>query len=450
MDLVNVTLSASPKKVKPGTTVFQYLQVFIDADDMPDIKERRTPINLCLVLDRSGSMQGKKIEYVIESGIEIIKNMKKNDIISVILFSTKAETIIKATHVNTKNKSKIIDKVRQIETGGSTALHQGLIEGIEQIKANLNKKITNRIILMSDGEANVGLRSLDEIQNNIKNEINANPITISSFGVGEYFNEELIQGIADEFRGNYYYIEEADFIPRLILRELTGILSLMWRDLNIKFISDSEGIEIQKVLGYDVTNHTSFVGEIRALDELYVICKYSIPSELSNNGKIKVILSYKDMFKDPQEQEKEVEFIVKITIEDSDLIDDLPIIINLELFSMGTDIELARENMEKGEYDIAGELLESRISIMKELSEKDPNDSRLNVKLKFLEKMLDKAKSRSYDSKFSKMSSYYYYSTLKSRYRTKSMAVYSKKMEEDKNQGKSDDNSSNQTTSDSK
>ena len=236
--------------------------------------------------------------------------------------------------------------------------------------------------------------------------------------MGEEFNEVLMQNLSQQTRGNYYYIETPEYIPTLVSRELKGLITLIWKNLEISFDGGPD-FQVKEVLGYNVKGNQTFIGEVRALDELYVIAKYPIPSKISLPAKIKVTMRYDDVFRKLEAQEKELSFSVEFTDDEKELSEDIAIKTNLELFALGNDIETARQFMEKNDFKSAGEVLEKRVVIMKSLKEIQPNDMRLDLKIKFLEIMLERVKKGAYDQKFAKMSAYYSYSSGRSRYRTK-------------------------------
>ena len=418
MNIIQPILQASPPKVQPGKTIWQYLQVLIDVGDIPDeLKKNRPPLNLSLVLDRSGSMQGSSLDYTRQSAVKFVENLSPKDFISVVIYDDTIEPLIPAMSVP-QDKSVIIDSINQIEARGSTDLYSGLKEGIKQVRTFYSTNITNRVLLFSDGLANVGRTDPAEIAQRIKQKLQDTSISVSTLGMGADFNEILMQNLSQQTHGNYYYIETPEYIPTLVSRELQGLSTLVWKNLEIGF-DGAPNFHIKEILGYNVKDNQNFIGEVRALDELYIIAKYPIPSKIVLPATLKVTLRYDDVLQKLDSQEKELTFSVEYTDDDSELSEDIAIRANLELFALGNDIESARQLMEKEDFKGAGEVLEKRIMIMKSLKEVIPTDTRLDLKITFLEMMLERAKKRAYDQKFGKMSSYYSYSSTKSRFRTK-------------------------------
>ncbi|HEX4348775.1 MAG TPA: VWA domain-containing protein, partial [Verrucomicrobiae bacterium] len=140
----------------------QEVVVKIDLSAIADHKKaKRTPLNLAVVLDRSGSMTGAKIEKAKQAAMQLVDRLRPDDIFSFVIFSDEAQLIVPAQHVEDKDALK--EKIEGIEAEGSTALYSGVKMGAEQVQEYLSGKRINRIILLSDGIANVGPSSPREI-----------------------------------------------------------------------------------------------------------------------------------------------------------------------------------------------------------------------------------------------------------------------------------------------
>src|ERR1051326_2853399 len=117
-------------------------------------RSKRTPLNLAVVLDRSGSMSGAKIEMARQAAMEVVDRLAPGDIFSLIVYSDRAEVVFPAQEVEDKEALKT--RISRIKPGGSTALYAGVELGAEQLTRCHSSKRINRVILVSDGLANVG------------------------------------------------------------------------------------------------------------------------------------------------------------------------------------------------------------------------------------------------------------------------------------------------------
>ena len=126
-------------------------------------KKTRNPVNAAVVLDISGSMSGSKIDSAKEAAKILIKKMHPDDIISVIIYQTSASLLVDADYV--RNQHDIFSKIDSLNAGGNTALYDGVTLGAEEIQRFLTDNSVNRVILLSDGLANVGPSSAEDLGN---------------------------------------------------------------------------------------------------------------------------------------------------------------------------------------------------------------------------------------------------------------------------------------------
>ncbi len=128
----------------------------------PERTEQRTPVNVAFVIDRSGSMQGARIAQAVEAAVMAVNRLDENDIASVIIFDNLAEILVPARKVTDRNY--FTDQIRQIGVRGSTAIYDGVATGAEQVRAYKDARRLNRVVLLSDGQANVGPRRVEEFE----------------------------------------------------------------------------------------------------------------------------------------------------------------------------------------------------------------------------------------------------------------------------------------------
>ncbi|MGO8838028.1 MAG: vWA domain-containing protein, partial [Limisphaerales bacterium] len=133
----------------------QEVVVKIDLSAIADRqKHRRTPLNLAVVLDKSGSMTGAKLEKTKQAALQLLDRLEPNDVFSLVIFSDEARVLVPAQKV--EDKEALREKIESIEAGGSTALYAGVKAGARQLQEYFSSKRINRVILLSDGLANVG------------------------------------------------------------------------------------------------------------------------------------------------------------------------------------------------------------------------------------------------------------------------------------------------------
>ena len=122
---------------------------------------RRPPVNLAIVLDRSGSMSGEKLEKAKEAAIEALRRLDGDDLFSLVMYDHNVETVVPAQ--SARNSEWIECRIRDIRAGGNTALFGGVSQGAAEVRKHLGDDYVQRIILLSDGLANVGPSSPDDL-----------------------------------------------------------------------------------------------------------------------------------------------------------------------------------------------------------------------------------------------------------------------------------------------
>lgn len=208
---------------------------------------RRAPINVCLCIDRSGSMEGPPLEYVKMACDYVVDMLEPNDILSIVTFEEHVDVLMPARRV--VNKALIKEHIHRIEPGNTTNLYDGLVAAFMQIAAVLpqTQGYVTRVLLLTDGEPTVGIKDYGTIVQQVA-EQRAKGITVTALGFGPEYNEELLAGIAKRSGGNYYYIQRPDLIPEVFRRELETVMSVVARNVQVR-LHLSRWVNLRQVYG---------------------------------------------------------------------------------------------------------------------------------------------------------------------------------------------------------
>jgi len=253
-----------------------YIKITLGGFAVP--ANQRSPINLALVLDRSSSMAGDKLEKAKEAALMVIDRLQPDDIISVISYDTTVEVLVPATKAANK-RDAIREQISALTPRGSTALFGGVTFGLEEVGKYLDPKRVNRIILLSDGQANVGPRSPNELGR--LGEVAARQgISITTIGLGLGYNEDLMSQLAMRSDGNHGFAENAVDLARIFQFELGDILSVVAQDVQIE-ISFDDGIIPVRAIGRDATitgrKAKLSMAQLYAKQEKHVLFEVKVP-----------------------------------------------------------------------------------------------------------------------------------------------------------------------------
>jgi Ca-activated chloride channel homolog len=242
---VNVTLGASmnyPFISAAGGTA--YLQITLTTGDRRSVT--RTPMNVAVVLDRSGSMADEgKMEFARKALTTLIDQLESEDILSIVVYDDIVDVLRRAGRAGDKEQIKRL--VAKIYPRNSTNLGGGMMAGLRQVEENVGCEYVNRVILISDGLANRGITDPEEL-NAIARCYRARSISLTTMGVGLAYNENLMVGLAEHGGGNYYFIESASSLASLMRSELNTLSRVIAQDATIE-LTPGRDICVVDVIG---------------------------------------------------------------------------------------------------------------------------------------------------------------------------------------------------------
>ncbi|KAG9327365.1 hypothetical protein KVV02_005941 [Mortierella alpina] len=216
----------------------------------------RTPFNAVLVLDNSGSMGGSRLENCKTAINTIIHTLTPHDTLSLVIYDSKTETIF--VDCNHTHKKMMLDAVASIQVRGCTNLHAGLELGVKTLRSSMKKESeqdlkrnAHRVFLFSDGLVNEGITSPSVIESHVKEWIGSD-ISISTFGIGDDYDEKLMKAIAQAANGDSFFIETEADIEDMVSKGLRGVSNMIApaATLTVRGLGDAV---IKDIPGYDQT-----------------------------------------------------------------------------------------------------------------------------------------------------------------------------------------------------
>jgi len=201
------------------------------AHENPNIDLIRTPLAISIVIDRSGSMSGNKLEQAKFSAIDIVKRLHEDDRVSVILYDDKVDILLDLMPASVA-KALIQTKLEEVFAGGSTNLHGGWLKGAELLAPRTNGKELCRVILLSDGQANQGIVDIDRICGQVSDLARAG-ISTTTVGFGLGFNEELMTAIAHAGQGNAWYGERVEDLMESFDSEMSYLSRIVFKEVEV-------------------------------------------------------------------------------------------------------------------------------------------------------------------------------------------------------------------------
>lgn len=221
------------------------IKVTLDAAKAPP--RERPAVNLALVLDRSGSMSGEKLRKAQEAAIEALRRLGPQDMASVVIYNHEVETLVQAQ--SAKYIEDIERRIRSIHADGNTALYSGVSQAAAEIRKNLERQSVNRILLLSDGQANVGPSSPEDLAR-LGISLRKEQIGVTTVGVGTDYNEDLMTRLARESDGNTYFVESSADLPRIFAAEIGDVLNVVAKEVTIT-IEFPGGVRPLRIIGRD-------------------------------------------------------------------------------------------------------------------------------------------------------------------------------------------------------
>ncbi len=276
--LMTWKVEASHEYVMAGEATDAVVNIELGAR-MPEGQEQRVPLNLSLVLDHSGSMSGEQMEDARQALTYILGELHPEDTVSVIAFSTRAVILQEQAEWDDVDQGELFAKIKAVEPIGTTAMQEALGTALGQVHARYDGGRINRIILLSDGIPNDATQLTSMAQS-----ARSSNIGISTFGLGPFYNEDLMAQLADLSGGNYRFIQKSEDLETFFLAEKKSMEQIVARNVHLQ-VNLGPGIEVVQTLGAQATLGgravSIFIGDFGASDERQIALRVKVTAPAS-------------------------------------------------------------------------------------------------------------------------------------------------------------------------
>ncbi len=251
------------------------------------------PLNVSLVLDRSGSMHGEPFRNMLIAAESFVGQLRDGDRLSVVAFSDGLYLPVPPVVIDGNTRNMAIAGIRSLHDGGGTFMSGGLLAGLAQVFSAYQPWQVNQVILFSDGQPNLGITSAPELSR-IGARAAEHGVAVTTIGFGDLHDEILMQGVADASGGNYYYVDSPNDMADIFRQEAGAILRSAARSTDVN-IAIPPGLQLDEVVGYDyvVSGGRAYVrvGSVPHGQERFVVFKF----HGGGGGPVPMDLVYADM-----------------------------------------------------------------------------------------------------------------------------------------------------------
>jgi Ca-activated chloride channel family protein len=341
-----------PAVASDGATTLDLLITVRSPEHPPAVGRQRPALNLALVIDRSGSMAGSKLSHARKAARFLASELTERDRLAIVTFDGEVTVLVPSQPV--RDPLLFISAINSIHSGGCTALFDGWLAGATQVASQLDPQGLNRVLLLSDGQANEGLTHADAIAAKVEG-LTQRGISTSAFGLGSGFDEDLMGAMAAAGDGTLAQIESPQQLADLYASELDGLASTVGRKVSLG-IRAQHGARVVDVLNDLPTTSAGNLQlpNLRYGQELGIGVRLQLPAWAPNQEIARVRLAWRS-----PEREGRQELIEHLTLpvrpqaELEGLTDDALVAEQLALLQANRERRRAIEELDRDNFPAA-------------------------------------------------------------------------------------------------
>lgn len=213
----------------------------------------------------------QKIQLAKKAAVESVAQLKDGDYISVVTFESVASVVVPLIQINSETRKSVIDKINSIQSTGGTNLHTGWVESATQVARKLSPEFINRVLVLSDGQTLQGITNPKAICKDVA-ALQEKGITTTTFGIGEGFNEDLLQSMATVGGGNFYFIEDEKDFFAMFNEEFSGLSNVCAKNVKLSFELE-KGVEVKNLNSFEENAGVYFIPQVTSLGQIAALFK---------------------------------------------------------------------------------------------------------------------------------------------------------------------------------
>lgn len=286
------TLTPEFQKLNRENPAEPHILVTLKGRD-PQEGEERKPLRIVAAVDHSGSMAGRKIEYLRASMRALVRQLSDKDYLGIVAFGSETWVVAEPTRCDQKGRETLLTQIDTLGATSMTNLSGGATEAITMLRnVDVNREDSiERVFLLTDGCPTAGVTQDDALVTLIKKAAGED-VDLTTFGYGDdtlggiggSYNPELLQAIANACRGNFHHITNPDAVPKALGTELGGLMTTVAQNIKVTF-DLKEDVSVMEVLNdFDVKSDTDGRKTTISVDDVYIeeekaiVARLKVPS----------------------------------------------------------------------------------------------------------------------------------------------------------------------------
>lgn len=279
-----------PSLVRMGEDQLLYVLLEIAPREQKTESLPTPPLNICLVLDRSTSMQGEKMDILKATSIQLLRSLRPQDVLSIVAFSDRAEVIVPAS-IN-QDKKKQEGRIQMMQASGATEIYHGLEAGLNELRRAYDPSRVNHLILLTDGNT----YGDEEACLELAKQAAAQNIGITGMGLGHEWNDIFLDALASQTGGSSAYISSPKDIEKLLIDKFKTLAQIYADEVLLEYkpvenIRINYAFRLQPEGGVIKIENPMRLGPILQDTPLHVLLEFVISPTAFNENNTVVVLN---------------------------------------------------------------------------------------------------------------------------------------------------------------